>query len=68
MEIMEDLKDLKTWIFKKLQLHLGSEIQVDLDNILIEGDSAGENWLTLQKPVYVSDFFDRWLSCYSIRP
>lgn len=41
LEMMEDLKDVEDWIFTNLQSHLGSEVEVDLDKIMIEGDSAG---------------------------
>jgi acetyl esterase/lipase len=41
LDMMEDLKDLEDWLFNKLQSHLGTHIEVDLDRILIEGDSAG---------------------------
>lgn len=42
LDMMEDLNDLGFWMFNKFQLYLGNETQVDLDKILIEGDSAGK--------------------------
>lgn len=40
-EMMEDLADFWHWLFNSLQSFLGSEIEIDLDRILIKGDSAG---------------------------
>jgi hypothetical protein len=43
LEMMEDVADVWDWILSgKLQAYLGSEVEVDLDKILIEGDSAGK--------------------------
>lgn len=42
LEVMEDVSDLWSWVFNDLQDFLGEGIKVDLDRILIEGDSAGE--------------------------
>lgn len=41
LDIMEDLDDVWEWIHTKLQTYLGGDVEVDLDRILIEGDSAG---------------------------
>lgn len=41
LDMMEDLKDLWHWIFNELQSFVGDKADLDMDKILIEGDSAG---------------------------
>lgn len=41
LEIMEDVSDLWDWVYNKLQLSVGSDIELDMDKILVEGDSGG---------------------------
>lgn len=41
LEILEDMSDLWVWIEQKLQSSVGSGIDVDLNKIMVEGDSGG---------------------------
>lgn len=68
LDMLVDLKDLKDWIFNDLQTRLGSDIEVDLDKILIEGDSAGnssilellQNLTVLQEAILLSNLLSTW--------
>ena len=74
LDILEDLRDFYTWLFKpgNLQSHLPDGVTADLDHILVGGESAG-GYLALQSALQspsrertaavstVNDDHDDWL-------
>jgi acetyl esterase/lipase len=57
LHMMEDLDDLWDWIFNKLPSFLGGDVEVDLDRILIKGDSAG-SFLMSRLSITLTEFVE----------
>lgn len=66
LEVMEDLSDVWDWVYNKLQLHIGSEIEVDLTKIMSEGDSGGLFTLLYKYEHLGLMLFPRRIPCSSI--
>jgi hypothetical protein len=67
LEILQDVADLWDWVYTKLQPSVGSGIELDMNKIMIEGDSAGlfellETWVHIWRLTTSC----RWLPCNTI--